>query len=83
LKAWKVLLVSQELNESSPVVGRAVLKKDEKTKSLYWLTTDSDWLDRISMDPNEPLILQTRAFEIGTSIEIRGKLSKSVIDENQ
>ena len=83
MRAWKTLLAKPEINGSSPVIGRAVLKKDEKTKSLYWLTTDDSWLDRISMDPNEPIILQTHAFEIGTSIEIRGKLSRDVINENE
>lgn len=52
-----------------------------KNNSLYWLTTDSDWLDRVEMDPNKPIVLNVNAFEVGTTIEIRGKLSKSIINE--
>jgi hypothetical protein len=65
------------------VIGRAILKTDEKTKARYWLTSNEDWRDRFPLLPNENLGLPVRAFEVGTTVEIRGKLSQEAKDEER
>jgi hypothetical protein len=62
------------------VIARVILKRDDKINKDYWLTADSDWLNRIPLLPDEDLTMPTRAFEVGTTIEIRGGLTKEAID---
>lgn len=60
------------------MVARVILKEEKGDK--YWLTADPEWLDRVPLLPNEDLRLPTRAFDVGTTIEIRGHLTKEATD---
>lgn len=60
-------------------MARVILK--EKDGDKYWLTADQDWLDQVPMLPNEDLHLPTRVFDVGTTIEIRGALTKDTLNE--
>ncbi len=55
------------------VLGRAILKVD-KDRIKYWLTCDSNWLDRMKLLPNENLSVPVNLFKVGTTIEIKGYL---------
>ena len=61
-----------------PVIARVILKKDDKTGKKYWLTADESWLDRIPLLPDEDLLMPVVAFEVGTTVEIRGKLTREI-----
>jgi len=64
------------MDNPRPVVARVILK--EKNGDKYWLTAGPDWLDQVPLLPGEDLRLPTRAFEVGSTVEIRGILTKEV-----
>lgn len=66
------------MDNPRPVVARVILK--EKDGDKYWLTAGPDWLDQVPLLPGEDLRLPTRAFEVGSTIEIRGALTKEALD---
>lgn len=80
---WLKSLIKRKPIEPQSVVARAILKIEEKTGAKYWLTANSEWLDRIPLLPNESLNLPVRAFEVGSTIEIRGKLSEEAIQQKE
>ena len=46
----------------------------DESGGKYWLTADSDWLDRNELPVNDPLSISVRMFKDGTTVEIVGKL---------
>jgi len=64
--------------DPSPVVARAVLKAD-KHGNKFWLSCNSNWLDQFPLEND--LFIPTSAFEIGASVEVRGNLTKGIIEK--
>lgn len=75
---WVKSLKQPMDNNPRPVIARVILKQKDNDK--YWLTAGPDWLDQVPLLPGEHLILPTNAFGVGTTLEIRGNLTKEAID---
>jgi len=79
IQKWLKSLLRPKINLRNPeVIGRAIIKKDKKSGAKYWLTTDSNWLDRDELPFNEPLSISVRLFKAGTTIEIVGEIEENI-----
>jgi hypothetical protein len=76
VRKW-ILLLNKRKISNKLVIGRALLKTDKKT-GKYWITANSEWLDRLDLLPNENLNLPVHLFKDGTEIEIRGEYEPSI-----